>query len=78
MYIRAARGILAIIVLSAIFFYILLDVVYAPIKETALSPVKTYRISGIAPSDLGAETQPPVWTVALVRTRLILSFNYNV
>ena len=75
MYIRAARGILAIIVLSAIFFYTLLDVVYAPIKETALSPIKTYRISGIAPSDLGAETEYPMWLVTYVRLKFILSFN---
>ncbi|KJA20333.1 hypothetical protein HYPSUDRAFT_816951 [Hypholoma sublateritium FD-334 SS-4] len=63
MSIRAIRGILAIVVLSAVFFYTLLNVIFAPIKEAALSPVKTYRISGIAPTDLLDHTFIPVWMV---------------
>lgn len=68
-YIRAVRGILAIIVLSVVFFYTLLEVIFAPIKETELSPIKTYRISGITPTNLIKYIEPPVWRVTYVRLR---------
>ncbi|KJA20332.1 hypothetical protein HYPSUDRAFT_43228 [Hypholoma sublateritium FD-334 SS-4] len=64
--IRAIRGILAITVLSAVFFYALLDVVFAPIKETALSPVKSFRITGYTPVDLDENTESPAWIVNYV------------
>ena len=73
--IRAVRGILAIIVLSAVFFYTLLNVIFAPVKETALSPVKSFRISGATPTDLLENINFPTWTVTYVRLRYILSFN---
>ncbi len=67
MSIRAIRGILAICVLSAVIAYTLLNVVLSPVKEAALSPVKTYRISGITPSDLLQNTLNPAWRVTFVR-----------
>ncbi|KJA20356.1 hypothetical protein HYPSUDRAFT_1092600 [Hypholoma sublateritium FD-334 SS-4] len=61
--IRAVRGILAIVVLSAVLFYTLLNVIFAPVKETALSPVKSFRITGFTPDDLLENINSPAWTV---------------
>ena len=60
-------------VLSAVFSYALLNVIFVPIKETALSPVKTYRISGLTPTDLVDNTNFPAWRVTYVRTNFTLS-----
>ena len=69
--IRAIRGVMATIVLFAILFYTLLNVVLAPIKETGLSPVKLFRIPGVEPADLLEHTYDPVWRVTYV------SFTYK-
>lgn len=74
--IRAIRGTLAIIFLFAVFFYTLLNVVFVPIKDTGLSLVKTYHISGITLTNLLVNTEHPAWRVTYVRSRYILSFNY--
>lgn len=75
MHIRAIRGILAIVVLLAIFFYTLLNVIFWPIKEAALSPVKEYRIAGDEPFDLLKKTINPGWRVTYVRLTHIQYFN---
>ena len=69
---RAIRGVFAIIILSAVLFYALLNVIFAPVKETALSPVKSYRISGFTPSDLLEDINIPAWDVTFVRYDLYL------
>lgn len=65
---RAVRGVLAIIILSAVLFYTLSNVIFAPVKETALSPVKSFRISGYTPSDLLEDINIPAWDVTYVRS----------
>lgn len=66
MSIRAIRGIMAITVLFAVLLYTFANVIFAPMQETALSPVKTYRISGIKPYDFLDGINPPSWIVNYV------------
>ncbi|KJA21276.1 hypothetical protein HYPSUDRAFT_88078 [Hypholoma sublateritium FD-334 SS-4] len=64
MSIRAIRGILAIVVLFAVLLYTFLNVIFAPIQETALSPIKSYRVSGVTPYDLLDGINYPTWHVS--------------
>ena len=64
--VRASRGVFTIFILSAVLFYALLNVIFAPLKEAALSPVKSYRISASTPSDRLENINVPAWDVMFV------------
>lgn len=73
--IRAIRGMLAISVLFAVFFDILLNVIFAPARESSLSPVKSFRPTGLTQFDLQVGINPAAWAVTYVRLKWILSFD---
>lgn len=70
---RFIRGVTGIVLFALVSCFIMLNVIFKPMQETALSPVKEYQTS-VLPYGLADGIELPTWNIVFVR----FSASYNV